>query len=232
MPRTLWNHDLGPNFLEQNTYGSHPFLLVLEQGGCARMGPGARVRCGYRRHEGTCGDAEGSESTLLPIAACPRLRTCRRLRLGPVPPQLQRHGRRAHGRPAEVRRAAVPRSQVRTLYCAGPAINTAQLPLLRSFRVTGGILDLFVLAGPTPLDGAQRRLALQNQPAPRRAWELGSTCRMLHPEPPRPLRPRRFGLSSAGPAHRSGGPPRYAAPLGVRLAPVQVSRCVACAGRQ
>jgi hypothetical protein len=36
MPRTLWNHDLGPTFVEQNMYSSHPFVLALETGGCAR----------------------------------------------------------------------------------------------------------------------------------------------------------------------------------------------------
>jgi hypothetical protein len=33
MPRALWNHDLGPTFLEQNMYGSHPFILALAPGG-------------------------------------------------------------------------------------------------------------------------------------------------------------------------------------------------------
>jgi hypothetical protein len=33
MPRTLWNHDLGPTFAEQNMYSSHPFVLALEEGG-------------------------------------------------------------------------------------------------------------------------------------------------------------------------------------------------------
>lgn len=32
MPRALWNHDLGPTFLEQNSYGSHPFVMALAPG--------------------------------------------------------------------------------------------------------------------------------------------------------------------------------------------------------
>jgi hypothetical protein len=35
MPRTLWNHDLGPTFPEQNMYGSHPIVIALEPGTCA-----------------------------------------------------------------------------------------------------------------------------------------------------------------------------------------------------
>lgn len=35
MPRALWNHDLGPTFLEQNMYGSHPHAIALEPDGTA-----------------------------------------------------------------------------------------------------------------------------------------------------------------------------------------------------
>lgn len=48
MPRTLWNRDVGPTFLEQNSYSSHPFVLALEQGvqGVGGSGGRARVRQG------------------------------------------------------------------------------------------------------------------------------------------------------------------------------------------
>ena len=31
MPRTLWNQDKGPTFLEQNSYGSYPFVMALHK---------------------------------------------------------------------------------------------------------------------------------------------------------------------------------------------------------
>lgn len=32
LPRALWNHDLGPTFLEQNMYGSHSIVIGVEEG--------------------------------------------------------------------------------------------------------------------------------------------------------------------------------------------------------
>lgn len=51
MPRTLWNHDLGPTFPEQNMYGSHPFVMALEPGAGRRLcvwraWAHKRLRCG------------------------------------------------------------------------------------------------------------------------------------------------------------------------------------------
>lgn len=37
-PRTLWNHDLGPTFVEQNSYGSHPFTMALSPDGSHAWG--------------------------------------------------------------------------------------------------------------------------------------------------------------------------------------------------
>lgn len=35
LPRAIWARDLGPTFLESNSYGSHPFVLALAPGGPA-----------------------------------------------------------------------------------------------------------------------------------------------------------------------------------------------------
>lgn len=32
MPLPIWAHDLGPTFLEQNSYGAHPFVMAMEEG--------------------------------------------------------------------------------------------------------------------------------------------------------------------------------------------------------
>ena len=37
MPRTLWSRDVGPTFLEQNSYGSHPVVLALALQLCGRL---------------------------------------------------------------------------------------------------------------------------------------------------------------------------------------------------
>ncbi len=42
MPWTIWSHDLGPTFLLQNMYGSHPFLMAMEPGAAGVM---AGLRC-------------------------------------------------------------------------------------------------------------------------------------------------------------------------------------------
>lgn len=38
LPLAVWSHDLGPTFLQQNMYGSHPFVLDMEAGGWVLAG--------------------------------------------------------------------------------------------------------------------------------------------------------------------------------------------------
>lgn len=33
LPLTVWAHDLGPTFLQQNMYGAHPWVMAVEEGG-------------------------------------------------------------------------------------------------------------------------------------------------------------------------------------------------------
>lgn len=42
MPRAIWSHDLGPTFVEQNMYGSHPAVLALESGASGVKGGSGR----------------------------------------------------------------------------------------------------------------------------------------------------------------------------------------------
>ena len=41
-PYTLWNRDQNPQVPMRNTYGSWPFVMVLEQGGVVCLVEGAR----------------------------------------------------------------------------------------------------------------------------------------------------------------------------------------------
>lgn len=97
MPRTLWNHDLGPTFLEQNSYGSHPFVLGLRPSG----------------------DAFGFF----------------------------------------------------LLNSNGMDIIPADDRL--SWRIIGGIVDLFILAGPTPKDVLDQLTQVVGRPALMPYWSLG-----------------------------------------------------------
>ena len=57
MPRTLWNRDIGPTVFEQNSYGSHPFVLALEPGEGGRAwsaGQADGVSCSDRLCDALC----------------------------------------------------------------------------------------------------------------------------------------------------------------------------------
>ena len=97
LPRTLWNHDLGPTFLEQNSYGSHPFVLALRPSGTA---------FGFF------------------------LLSSNGMDIIPAPDRL-------------------------------------------SWRVIGGIVDLFILAGPTPTDVLDQLTQVVGRPAMMPYWSLG-----------------------------------------------------------
>ncbi|KAL4448263.1 hypothetical protein ABPG75_005482 [Micractinium tetrahymenae] len=97
MPRAIWSHDLGPTFLEQNMYGSHPAVLALE--------------------------SDGSAWGMLLLSS-------NALDIVPTPDKL-------------------------------------------SWRVTGGVLDMFILVGPTPLAVMDQLTAVVGRPAMMPFWSLG-----------------------------------------------------------
>ncbi|KAL4423393.1 hypothetical protein ABPG77_004324 [Micractinium sp. CCAP 211/92] len=97
MPRAIWSHDLGPTFLEQNMYGSHPAVLALEN--------------------------DGSAWGMLLLSS-------NALDIVPTQDKL-------------------------------------------SWRVTGGVLDMFILTGPTPLNVMDQLTAVVGRPAMMPYWSLG-----------------------------------------------------------
>lgn len=96
-PRTLYNHDLGPTFVEHNSYGSHPFILALDNQG---------ISYGIFLFSSNAMDIVPSESKL-------------------------------------------------------------------SFRLTGGMIDLFLLRGPSPLDVIDQLTQVVGRPAMVPYWSLG-----------------------------------------------------------
>ena len=103
-----------------------------------------------------------------------------------------------------------------------PSAPSARLPLPAcSWRVTGGVLDVFLLMGPTPLDGE----GCSCGGGSRLHAPFGTAA--CHPEHCRRLPPMRGpALSperSAGPANGGGGAPSHDAPLGTWVSSVQVS---------
>ena len=171
-----------------------------------------------------------------------------RLRCGAVERMWWRCGGRPHAvlrlcskhmwqQPTVCRPLAQPK---RTGGLPPPPLHTFAGPVPRSWRVTGGILDLLLLLGPTPLAGEAAccccccccccctRAGGPAAPGPAAASLSAARCLGAAA----PLRPQLPSLAlapgpacSAGPADGGGGAASHDALLVAWLAPVQVRAC-------
>lgn len=154
---------------------------------CAGTG-GRRACCPLvgRAAGGLAAPAGSLKHSLLPRV--PRHAACRRQRVGHAADQQQRPGDRSHSGPRQVRHRSRPLplnagSPAAAGACLAPRLTplSAHLPACPpacavtqcSWRATGGVLDFFILAGPTPLDVLDQLTAVVGRPAMMPRWALG-----------------------------------------------------------
>ena len=162
IPLALWNRDSPAAAPDQNVYGSHPILLEIREGAPPAPGQTLACSCSWPRPCGRPQRGPPAPRLITVARGCSRPRPCVRPRPGVAVPRLIRgDGARADG----------TAHGIALLNSNGMDVTLTQTRV--TWHVTGGVIDLYFLMGPTPMDVLDQLTQIIGRPMMPPFWSLG-----------------------------------------------------------